>query len=59
MKAIKLMIAAEVIVFASAAILLIWNENNTTCSVDEAKMFETLLILCAIGCTKTYCDVKE
>ncbi len=53
------MIAAEVIVFASAAILLIWNENNLTCSVDEAKMFETFLILLSIGCTKTYYNVKK
>jgi len=59
MKVIKLMIAAEVIVFASAAILLIWSENKVTCSVDEAKMFETFLILCAIVCTKIYCNVKE
>lgn len=59
MKAIKIMIAAEIIVFVFAAIILIWNENNLTCSVDEAKMFETFLILCAIGCTKTYCNVKE
>ncbi len=59
MKSIKIMIAAEVIVFASAAILLIWNENRLTCSVDEAKMFETFLIILSIGCTKTYCNVKE
>lgn len=59
MKAIKLMIAAEVIVFVYAAIFLIWNEDNLSCSIDVAKMFETLLILCAIACTKTYCDVKE
>lgn len=59
MKLLKLQLAIYAICLAVLAIILIWIEDNTNCSVTTCKTIETLFIVCSLLLTREVTKIKD
>ena len=59
MKLLKLTLAIYAIILALLAIVLIWIEDNTNCSVTTCKTIETLFIVCSLALTREITKIKS
>ena len=59
MKLVKFMLVISAILFAVAAILLIWSEDYVTCDIITCKVFETVFVISSLILTKEIMTIKS
>lgn len=59
MKLVKLTLVLSAILFAIAAILLIWSEDKVTCDIITCKVFETVFVVSSLILTKEIATMKS
>lgn len=58
MKLVKLLLLSTCISSLIAAILLLWNESEVSCSVVTYKVIETMFIIVAVATSKEAASIK-
>ena len=58
MKALKVLLFTAAICSALLAVLLLWNEAETTCGELTCKVVETMFIITSIVTTKEGCSIN-
>ena len=58
MKLVKLLLLSTCISSLIAAILLLWNESEVSCSVVACKVMETMFIIVAVTTAKEAASIK-
>ena len=58
MKLVKLLLLSTCISSLIAAILLLWNESEVTCSIATCKVMETLFIIVAVKTAQYSASIK-
>ncbi len=59
MKLVKFMLVLSAILFAVAAILLIWSEDKVTCDVITCKVFETVFVISSLMLTREIMTIRN
>ena len=59
MKLVKLLLLSTCISSLIAAILLLWNESEVSCSVVTCKVIETMFIIVAVATSKEAASINS
>jgi len=58
MASVKLIALASTISAFLCCLILMWNEDATTCGVTTCKVLETMFFICTLGCYSMYRDIN-